>query len=167
MDRAVELGQPTTLEELQAGGVVALLDLVKLTYGNITTADVDQACRNWMVRARHPRFGVSRLSTVHQPMPELLADRRFSCWIFSGGGANFMRMWAAELYGLPPHLVISSLGTTEFRIGDHGPELMKGTGPLFLNDGPEKPISIHQHVGQRPIVAAGKRRWRSAHAAPR
>ena len=32
---------------------------------------------------------------------------------------------------------------------------MKGTGLLFLNDGPQKPVSIHQHVGQRPILAAG------------
>ena len=66
-----------------------------------------------------------------------------------------MRVWAAELYGLPPHRVIGSIGTTEFRIGDHGPELVKGTGLLFLNDGPQKPVSIHQHVGQRPILAAG------------
>ena len=25
----------------------------------------------------------------------------------------------------------------------------------MLDDGPQKPISIHQHVGQRPILAAG------------
>ena len=158
MDRAAELGQPTTLEELKAGGVGALLDLVKLTHGNITTDEFDQACRKWMTASRHPRFGVSYLSTVYQPMLELLAlldDRGFSCWIFSGGGADFMRVWAAELYGLPPHRVIGSIGTTEFRIGDHGPELVKGTGLLFLNDGPQKPVSIHQHVGQRPILAAG------------
>ena len=158
MDRAAELGQATTLEELKAGGVGALLDLVKLTHGNITTDEFDQACRKWMTASRHPRFGVSYLSTVYQPMLELLAlldDRGFSCWIFSGGGADFMRVWAAELYGLPPHRVIGSIGTTEFRIGDHGPELVKGTGLLFLNDGPQKPVSIHQHVGQRPILAAG------------
>ena len=86
MDRAAELGQPTTLEELKAGGVGALLDLVKLTHGNITTDEFDQACRKWMTASRHPRFGVPYLSTVYQPMLELLAlldDRGFSCWIFS------------------------------------------------------------------------------------
>jgi haloacid dehalogenase-like hydrolase len=158
MDRAAELGQPKTLDELKTGGIGALLELVKLTHGNITTDEFNDACRKWMASARHPRFGVPYLSMVYQPMLELLAllaDKGFSCWIFSGGGADFMRVWTAEVYGLPPHRVIGSIGTTTFRIGDKGPELVKGTDLQILNDGPQKPISIHQHVGQRPILAAG------------
>ena len=33
--------------------------------------------------------------------------------------------------------------------------MVKGTALQILNDGPQKPISIHTHVGQRPILAAG------------
>jgi hypothetical protein len=66
-----------------------------------------------------------------------------------------MRTWSTDAYGLPPHRVIGSVGTTEFRLGDKGPELVKGTDLQILNDGPKKPISIHTHVGQRPILAAG------------
>jgi hypothetical protein len=66
-----------------------------------------------------------------------------------------MRTWATETYGLPPHRVIGSIGTTEFRLGDNGPELVNGPDLQILNDGPQKPISIHTHVGQRPILAAG------------
>jgi hypothetical protein len=54
--------------------------------------------------------------------------------------------------GAPHH---RCLGTTDFRIGESGPELVKGTELQILNDGPQKPISIHTHVGQRPILAAG------------
>jgi hypothetical protein len=86
---------------------------------------------------------------------KLLDDQGFSCWIFSGGGADFMRTWSTEAYGLPPHRVIGSIGTTEFRLGDMGPELVKGTDVQIVNDGPQKAISIHTHVGQRPILAAG------------
>ena len=35
---------------------------------------------------------------VYQPMLELLGllePNGFSCWIFSGGGADFMRAWAS------------------------------------------------------------------------
>jgi hypothetical protein len=56
-------------------------------------------------------------------MLELLAcleDKGFSCWIFSGGGADFMRTWSKEMYGLPPHRVIGSIGTTAFKIGETG-----------------------------------------------
>jgi hypothetical protein len=158
LDRAGELGHPTTPDELKAGGLGAVLELVKLTHGNVTTDEFEAACRKWMTSARHPRTGGSYLASAYQPMLELLSflsDRGFSCWIFSGGGADFMRTWSEEVYGLPRHRVIGSIGTTEFKLGEKGPELVKGTDLQILNDGPQKPVSIHTHVGQRPILAAG------------
>jgi hypothetical protein len=158
LDRAAELGQPVSLEDLKAGGLGAVLELVKLTHSGITTDEFDAACRQWIETARHPRFATSYLATAYQPMLELLVvlqERGFSCWIFSGGGADFMRAFSTELYGLAPHRVIGSIGSTEFRDGDHGPELVKGPDLQILNDGAQKPVSIHQHVGQRPIFAAG------------
>ena len=53
---------------------------------------------------------------------------------------------------------------TEFRIGPGGPILVKDATIQVVNDGPQKPSSIHRHIGQRPIVAAGKHRWRPGHA---
>jgi hypothetical protein len=85
----------------------------------------------------------------------LLGRRGFSCWIFSGGGTDFMRTWTGDVYDLPPHQVIGSVGETEFRIGDDGPELVKSSTVQVIDDGPQKPSSIHRHVGQRPIMAAG------------
>ena len=158
IDRAAELGHPTSLEKLQAGGMAALIELVALTHAGITTAEFDDLCRNWLASARHPRFGRPYPQTVYQPMLELLGllDRSgFSCWIFSGGGTDFMRAWAPDVYGLPQHRVIGSVGETEFRIGAGGPELVKTPKVQVINDGPQKPSSIHRHVGQRPIVAAG------------
>lgn len=66
-----------------------------------------------------------------------------------------MRTSSSEVYGLPPHRVIGSIGTTEFKVGENGPELLKGSDLQILNDGAQKPVSIHTHVGQRPILAAG------------
>src|SRR5580698_5014831 len=48
LDRASELGHPTTPEELRAGGLGAVLELVKLTHGNVTTDEFEAACRRWM-----------------------------------------------------------------------------------------------------------------------
>jgi haloacid dehalogenase-like hydrolase len=158
LDRAAELGKPTTLEELQAAGLGGAVELIKLTHGSITTEEFSNVCRAWMRSAKHPRFDRSYASTVYQPMIELirlLESNGFTCWIFSGGGVDFMRTWAVDVFGLPPHRVFGSLGATEFRIGANGPELLKGVDVQLLDDGPQKPISIHQHVGQRPILAAG------------
>ncbi len=95
---------------------------------------------------------------VYQPMLELLGllgGSGFSCWIFSGGGTDFMRTWTADVYDLPPHRVIGSVGETDFRVGADGPELVKSATIQVVNDGPQKPSSIHRHIGQRPILAAG------------
>jgi len=158
LDRAAELGHPTSLEKLHAGGMTALTDLVKLTHAGITTDEFDAVCRRWLASARHPRFARPYPAMVYQPMLELLGllgRSGFSCWIFSGGGTDFMRTWAAEVYGIPAHRVIGSVGETEFRLGAGGPELVKDAAVQVINDGPQKPSSIHRHVGQRPILAAG------------
>ena len=158
LDRAAELGHPTSLEKLHAGGMPALTELVALTHAGVTTEEFAAISRRWLTSARHPRFDRPYPATVYQPMLELLGllDRNgFSCWIFSGGGTDFMRAWAGEVYGLPPHRVIGSIGETEFREGSDGPELVKTSAIQVINDGPQKPSSIHRHVGQRPILAAG------------
>ena len=158
LDRAAELGHPTSLEELHAGGMPALMKLLALTHAGITTDEFAAACRSWLASARHPRFGRPYQEAVYQPMLELLGllDRHgFSCWIFSGGGTDFMRTWTADVYGLPPHRVIGSVGGTDYRVGDGGPELVKNATVQVLDDGPQKASSIHRHIGQRPILAAG------------
>jgi phosphoserine phosphatase len=158
IDRAADLGHPTSLEKLHAGGMAALVELLALTHAGMTTAEFDSLCRSWLASARHPRFGRPYPQMVYQPMLELLGllDRSgFSCWIVSGGGTDFMRAWAADVYGVPEHRVIGSVGETEFRIGAGGPELVKTPKVQVIDDGPQKPSSIHRHVGQRPIVAAG------------
>jgi hypothetical protein len=158
MDRAATLGKPTTLEDLKTGGLAAVLELLKLTHGSITTDEFDAVVRAWIASARHPRFERPYSSMVYRPMIELLSllsSRAFSCWIFSGGGADFMRAWAPPVFDVPPHRVIGSSGSITFQIGDNGPELLKGPDLAVLDDGPQKPISIHQFVGQRPILAAG------------
>ena len=142
LDRAAELGHPTSLEELHAGGMAALMKLLALTHAGITTGEFDAAVRTWLATARHPRFGRPYPETVYQPMLELLGllDRNgFSCWIFSGGGTDFMRTGPADVYGLPPHRVIGSVGETEFRIGDDGPELVKSSTVQVIDDGPRNP----------------------------
>jgi hypothetical protein len=158
MDRAAKLGKPTTPDELVAGGIGAVLELIKLTHGSITTDEFDAAVRAWVQTARHPRFDRPYPAMVYQPMVELLdllEAHAFSCWIFSGGGADFMRVWAPATFGIPPHRIIGSSGSVTFQVGDNGPELLKGTDLAVLDDGPQKPISIHQSVGLRPILAAG------------
>jgi hypothetical protein len=162
LDRAAELGHPTNLEELHAGGMTALMKLLALTHAGITTGEFDAACRSWLASARHPRFGRPYPATVYQPMLELLGllgRRGFSCWIFSGGGTDFMRTWTGDVYGLPPHRVIGSVAETEFRVSDDGPELLKSATVAALMVSMEK-----ARPGERRITQ-GLRRCPGRHVA--
>jgi hypothetical protein len=158
LDRSAHLGEPMTVEDLHAGGIGAVLQLVKLTHGGITTDEFERVCRDWIARARHPERRRPYTAMVFQPMVELLdllERHEFTCWVFSGGGTDFMRTWAGDVFGLAPHRLIGSVGATELQAGPDGPELVKGTDVEVVNDGARKPVSIHGHVGQRPVLAAG------------
>src|ERR1700757_4308645 len=72
LDRAASLGHPTSLEELHAGGMTALTELMGLPPAGTTPAEFDPASRAWLASARHPRFKRPYPALVYQPMLELL-----------------------------------------------------------------------------------------------
>jgi phosphoserine phosphatase len=56
---------------------------------------------------------------AYQPMLELLDYLRakgFKTFIVSGGGVEFMRVFAEQTYGIPPEQVIGSAGKQQFKI---------------------------------------------------
>jgi phosphoserine phosphatase len=91
-------------------------------------------------------------------MVELLAYLRehgFKTFIVSGGGVEFMRVWAEHVYGIPPEQVIGSSGETKFALRPSGPVLVKQPKVEFIDDGPGKPTGINRFIGRRPILAFG------------
>jgi hypothetical protein len=95
---------------------------------------------------------------VYQPMLELLAYLRangFKTFIVSGGGIDFIRVFAERVYGIPPEQVVGSSGKTKFELQDTRPILMRLPEIDFINDGPGKPVGINAHIGRRPIAAFG------------
>ena len=146
------------LGPLIAGGEHALLELVMATHAGGTTEEFEQTVRQWIATARHPTTGRPYTSMVYQPMLEVLAYLRangFKTFIVSGGGIEFMRPWVQEVYGIPPEQVVGSSIRTKFEIRDGQPVLVRLPEIDFVNDGPGKPVGIHQYVGRRPIAAFG------------
>jgi hypothetical protein len=95
---------------------------------------------------------------VYQPMLELLSYLRangFKTFIVSGGGADFMRVFSERVYGIPPEQVVGTTGKLQFDWRDGKPVLVKLAAVELLNDGPGKPVGIHQFIAQRPIAAFG------------
>ena len=141
-----------------AGGEKALIEIIAATHSGMTTDEFNAQVRDWLATARHPRFNKPFTDLVYQPMLELLAYLRangFKTFIVSGGGIEFMRVFAEKSYGVPPEQVVGSSGKLKFEMRDGKPVLMKLAELVFNDDNVGKPVGIQEHIGRRPVAAFG------------
>jgi carbonic anhydrase/phosphoserine phosphatase len=146
------------LEEIAKSGKKGLLKLVMATHAGMTTEEFEASVREWLKTSRHPKFDRPYQELVFKPMLELLGYLRangFKTFITSGGGIEFLRVFAEEVYGIPPEQVIGSSIKTKFEIRDGKPVIVRLPEINFIDDKEGKPIGIHQHIGRRPIAAFG------------
>jgi hypothetical protein len=124
----------------------------------VTTDEFAKIVGDWLATARHPRFKRPYTECVYQPMVELLGYLRangFRTFIVSGGGVEFIRVWAERVYGIPPDQVVGSTGVTRFEMREGGPVLFREPKVDHVNDGPGKPVGINRFIGRRPVFAFG------------
>ena len=141
-----------------AGGEHAIVELVMASHAGMTTEEFARIVRAWLTTARHPRFQRPYTEVVYEPMLELLAYLRahqFKTFIVSGGGVEFLRVFAEEVYGVPPEQVVGSTIVTKFEMRDTAPVLVREPKIDFIDDKAGKPVGIHKFIGRRPIAAFG------------
>jgi phosphoglycolate phosphatase-like HAD superfamily hydrolase len=147
------------LRALLTAGEKDLLEIMSVTHTGVTTAEFNKAVTDWLATARHPTKDRPYTDLVYQPQIELLRHLRangFKTFIVSGGGVEFMRVFAERVYGIPPEQVVGSSGVTKFEMGSDGrPVLLKEPEVEFIDDGPGKPVGINRFIGRRPILAFG------------
>jgi phosphoglycolate phosphatase-like HAD superfamily hydrolase len=139
-------------------GQKPILELIVSANSGTTVAEYDQAIRDWLATARHPRFKRPYTELVYAPMQELLAYLRangFTSFIVSGGSAEFMRPWAEKAYGIPPERIVGSQQEVKLEARDGKPVLIREPKLAFVDDGPGKPVGIYRHIGKRPLAAFG------------
>ncbi|PSB37111.1 HAD family hydrolase [Aphanothece cf. minutissima CCALA 015] len=144
-------GAVTTHQELERLAATALSGMPLDTF----KADV----RQWLATARHPRWQRPYTELTYQPMQELLRYLRahgFKTYIVTGGGQDFVRVFAEEVYGIPPEQVIGSAGATRYGYDAQGRPFLTKEPRLLLNDNDAgKPEGIQLMIGRRPIAAFG------------
>lgn len=157
-DPMVQAALAGDLPTLLADHYKGLFHIIDLTGSGMTTEDFADRVRVWFATAKHPRFDRPYDQLAYQPMLEVLEFLRangFKTCIVSGGGADFMRVFAERVYGIPPEQVIGSNTRTVFELRDSGPVLVKTMKDLFIDDKSGKPVAIHQFLGRRPIACFG------------
>jgi phosphoglycolate phosphatase-like HAD superfamily hydrolase len=146
------------METALAGGTHAILQLVMASHAGITGGEFEATVRDWLRTARHPNTGRPYTGMIYQPMLELLdylRENDFKIFIVSGGGIDFMRVFAEETYGVPPEQVVGSSLKAKYEVRESGPAIVKLPEMSFIDDKEGKPVGIHHHIGRRPIFAAG------------
>ncbi len=143
---------------LAASGEKGLIEIVMATHAGMTTTEFEQTVKDWLAVARHPRFNRPYTELVYQPMLEVLALLRangFKNYIVSGGGIEFIRVWALKVYGIPPEQVVGSSIKTKYELRDGKPVLVRLPEIAFIDDKAGKPVGINAFIGRKPIAAFG------------
>jgi phosphoglycolate phosphatase-like HAD superfamily hydrolase len=147
------------MNRLKEAGEHGLLEVMAATHSGMTTDDFSKSARDWLATAQHPRFNRLYTELAYQPMLELLDFLRansFKTFIVSGGGIEFLRVFAERVYGIPPEQVVGSSGEAEFELEpDKKPVLVKVPRVEFIDDKAGKPVAINRFIGRRPIFAFG------------
>lgn len=85
-----------------------------------------------------------------------LRDNGYKTYIVTGGGQDFVRTYAQQVYGIPPEQIIGSALDTQYRYDKAGQGiLMKDPKLLLNNDFAGKPEDIYLFLGKRPTAAFG------------
>ena len=137
-------------------------DLEKILAATLTGMSVDEfnaEVKRWLATAKHPRFNRLYTELIYQPMLELLKLFRasgYKTYIVTGGGQDFLRVYAEQVYGVPPEQVIGTAGGTKYGYDKAGNPFLTKEPKLLLNDNNAgKPEGIHLMIGRRPHAAFG------------
>ena len=146
------------IKHVMDGGEKALFEIIMASHAGMTSEDFQKSVSDWLDSATHPKTGKPYNQMIYQPMVELLEYLRakgYKTFIVSGGGIDFMRVWAEKAYAIPPYQVIGSSIKSKYEIVDGKPVIIKLPELNFFDDKGGKPVGIHQHIGKRPVLAVG------------
>ena len=128
------------------------------THAGMTVDEFRETATQWLEEARHPSLDHLFVQGAYLPQCELLTYLRvhgFKTYIVTGGGVEFVRAVAQELYDIPPEQVIGSSTRMKVETVDGHPVLRKLPELGSFDDREEKVVNIALHIGRRPIFAFG------------
>ena len=126
--------------------------ILAVTHTGMTVDAFKQIVQDWIARAKHPHFQRPYTELVYQPMLEvmkLLRANGYRTYFVTGGGQDFVRVYAEQVYGIPSEQVVGSASATQFGYDKSGKAVLTKVPKLLLMEG------IHLVIGRRPVAAFG------------
>ena len=135
-----------------------ILELIFAASSGISTKEYEALVKKWISTAKHPTKDVPFTFLVYKPMLELLnylRDNDFTVYIVSGGGVEFMRAFAPDIYGIPSERIIGSTIKTEYEYNNGNPIIKRLPELGFNCDKGGKAVNISKIIGKKPIFSGG------------
>jgi len=146
----------------EAMAKLSMDDLLKIAAATLTGMSVEMFradVAKWIAEAKDPRWKRPYTELTYLPMQEVLKYLRaggYKTYIVTGGGQDFVRVYAEQVYGIPPEQVVGTAGGTKYGYDTSGKPLLTKEPKLLLNDNNAgKPEGIHLLIGRRPYAAFG------------
>jgi hypothetical protein len=135
--------------------VGTLLEAFTRSWAGTTPDEFDAEVREWLQTVKQPKLGVPYIELVYQPMLELLEllkAHEFRVFVTSGGGRDFMRVFAEDAWGIYKENVIGTAAEYTYADG----KIVRAEQALGgLDVGPGKPEHIFAQTGRLPVFAGG------------
>jgi haloacid dehalogenase-like hydrolase len=133
--------------------------ILMVTHTGMTAGQFAALVKDWLAKARDPRWHRPFTDLIYQPMLELMQYLRangYMTYIVTGGGQDFVRTYADQIYGIPPEQIIGSALDMEFTYNDAGKAIIMRPPKLLLNNNfSGKPEDIYLFIGRHPQAAFG------------
>jgi phosphoglycolate phosphatase-like HAD superfamily hydrolase len=146
----------------EAMAKLSMRDLEKILAATLTGMTVEEfnaEAKAWLEKAKHHRWDRLYTELAYQPMLEVLRylrDSAYKTYIVTGGGQDFVRVYAEKVYGIPPEQVVGTAGGTKYAYGKDGTPFLTKEPKLILNDNNAGKVEgIHLMIGRRPYAAFG------------
>ncbi|MGE5414030.1 MAG: HAD family hydrolase [Syntrophomonadaceae bacterium] len=137
-------------------------DLLKIAAATLTGMPVDDfraEVKKWLGTAKDARWKRPYTELTYLPMQEVLKYFRangYRTYIVTGGGQDFVRVYAETTYGIPPEQVVGTAATTKYGYDKAGKPILTKEPKLILdNNNAGKAEGIYLMIGRRPYAAFG------------
>jgi phosphoglycolate phosphatase-like HAD superfamily hydrolase len=141
---------------------LSMRDLEEIAFVTLSGMSVDDfraEVKKWLAEAKHPRWKRPYTELTYLPMQEVMRYLRangYKTYIVTGGGQDFVRVYAEQTYGIPPEQVVGTAEGTKYGYDKDGKPFLTKEPKLLLNDNNAgKPEGIHLMIGRRPYAAFG------------
>ena len=129
------------------------------TQSGMTVEAFQTIAKDWLATAKDPRWHRPYTELIYQPMLEVLQYLRangYRTYIVTGGGQDFVRAYAQQVYGIPPEQIIGSAVATKYTYDAAGKGVLVRPPKLLLNNNfSGKPEDIYLFIGRHPEAAFG------------